>query len=37
MTLRDYKARLRSAALAADQCRDERGTAFVDNTVGDIQ
>jgi predicted permease len=24
-------------ALAADECRDERGTAFVDNTIGDIQ
>ena len=23
--------------LAADECRDERGTAFVDNTIGDIQ
>ena len=23
--------------LAADECRDERGTAFIDNTVGDIQ
>jgi predicted permease len=26
-----------SAALAADQCRDQRGTAVIDNTVRDIQ
>lgn len=31
------QARFGSAALAADECRDERGTAFVDNTVRDIQ
>jgi predicted permease len=30
------QARFGSAALAADECRDERGTAFIDNTVGDI-
>jgi predicted permease len=31
------QARFGSAALAADECRDERGTAFFDNTIGDIQ
>ncbi len=30
-------ARFGSVTVAADQCRDERGTAFIDNTVGDIQ
>ena len=30
-------ARFGSITVAADQCRDERGTAFIDNTVGDIQ
>jgi predicted permease len=30
-------ARFGSPALAADECRDERGTAFVDNTIRDIQ
>jgi predicted permease len=30
-------ARFGSTALAADQCRDERGTAPVDNTIRDIQ
>ena len=30
-------ARFGSVALTADECRDERGTAFVDNTIGDIQ
>ncbi len=32
------RARLRfgSAALAADQCRDERGTAFIDTTIRDV-
>ncbi len=29
-------ARFGSAALAADECRDQRGTAFIDNTIGDI-
>ena len=31
------QARFGSASIAADQCRDERGTAFVDNTIRDIQ
>src|SRR6187431_878927 len=31
------QARFGSPALAADQCRDQRGTAFIDNTIGDIQ
>lgn len=31
------QSRFGSPALAADECRDERGTAFVDNTIGDIQ
>src|SRR5688500_20372335 len=31
------QARFGSTALAADRCRDERGTAIVDNTVRDIQ
>lgn len=31
------QARFGSRALAADECRDERGTAFIDNTIGDIQ
>ena len=26
-----------STTVAADECRDERGTAFIDNTVGDLQ
>ncbi len=30
------RARFGSTALAADRCRDERGTAFVDNTVHDV-
>ena len=30
-------ARFGSVALAADECRDTRGTAFIDNTVRDIQ
>lgn len=37
----DARARARlkfgSATVAADQCRDERGTAFIDNTIGDLQ
>jgi predicted permease len=31
------QARFGSTALAADQCRDERGTAAIDNTIRDIQ
>jgi predicted permease len=31
------QARFGSTALAADQCRDERGTAVVDNTIRDVQ
>ena len=31
------QARFGSTALAADQCRDERGTAVVENTVRDVQ
>ena len=31
------QARFGSATLAADECRDERGTAFFDNTTRDIQ
>lgn len=31
------RARFGSATVIADQCRDERGTAFIDNTFGDIQ
>ena len=31
------QARFGSTALAADGCRDERGTAVVDNTVRDVQ
>jgi len=30
------QARFGSPALAADECRDERGTAFIANTIGDI-
>src|SRR5690349_16291503 len=30
-------ARFGSATLAADQCRDERGTAVIDNTIRDVQ
>ena len=30
------KARFGSVPLAADECRDARGTAFIDNTVRDI-
>ena len=26
-----------STTVAADECRDERGTAFIDNTIGDLQ
>jgi predicted permease len=34
---RDHaQARFGSATLAADECRDERGTAFIDNTIRDI-
>src|SRR5262245_20310936 len=31
------QARFGSTALAADRCRDERGTAVVDNTIRDVQ
>lgn len=31
------QARFGSPALAADECRDQRGTAFIDNTIRDIQ
>ena len=31
------QARFGSTALAADQCRDERGTAIVENTIRDVQ
>lgn len=31
------QARFGSTALAADQCRDERGTAIIDNTIRDVQ
>ena len=30
-------ARFGSITVAADECRDERGTAFIDNTIGDLQ
>src|SRR5262245_19377046 len=31
------QARFGSSALAADRCRDERGTAVIDNTIRDVQ
>jgi predicted permease len=31
------RARFGSTALAADRCRDERGTAVIDNTMRDVQ
>src|SRR5687768_7586218 len=31
------QARFGSITVAADECRDERGTAFIDNTIGDLQ
>src|SRR4029453_16287682 len=31
------QARFGSAALTADDCRDQRGTAFIDNTIADIR
>src|SRR5688572_4543055 len=34
---RRAQARFGSTALAADQCRDERGTAIIDNTIRDVQ
>jgi predicted permease len=34
---RRAQARFGSTALAADRCRDERGTAVVDNTIRDVQ
>ena len=30
------RARFGSVTLTADECRDERGTAFIDNTIGDL-
>ena len=31
------RARFGSVTVAADECREERGTAFIDNTIGDLQ
>ena len=31
------RARFGSVTVTADQCRDQRGTAFIDNTIGDLQ
>src|SRR5215212_1774547 len=31
------QARFGSTTVAADECRDERGTAVIDNTIRDIQ
>jgi predicted permease len=31
------QARFGSTALTADRCRDERGVAVIDNTIGDVQ
>src|SRR5262245_11014599 len=31
------RARFGSVTATADGCRDERGTAFIDNTIGDLQ
>jgi hypothetical protein len=31
------QARFGSTAIAADECRDERGTAFVDDTIRDVR
>ena len=31
------RARFGSMTVVADACRDERGTAFVDNTIGDVR
>ena len=30
------RARFGSVTVTADECRDERGTAFIDNTIGDL-
>src|SRR5687768_2979119 len=30
------KAKFGSTTVAADECRDARGTAFIDNTIGDL-
>jgi predicted permease len=30
------QAKFGSTTVAADECRDERGTAFIDNTIGDL-
>ena len=35
--LQRARARFGSATLTADECRDARGTAFIDNTIRDIQ
>jgi predicted permease len=35
--LQQARARFGSVTVVADECRDERGTAFVDNTVRDVQ
>ena len=34
---RQAQARFGSPTVVADECRDERGTAFIDNTIRDIQ
>ena len=31
------QAKFGSTTVAADECRDQRGTAFIDNTIGDLQ
>src|SRR4029453_10016655 len=31
------RARFGSMTVTADECRDQRGTAFIDNTIGDLQ
>jgi predicted permease len=31
------QANFGSTTVTADECRDERGTAFIDNTIGDLQ
>jgi predicted permease len=31
------QAKFGSITVAADECRDQRGTAFIDNTIGDLQ
>src|SRR5690349_744435 len=34
---RQARARFGSPTVVADECRDERGTAFIDNTIRDVQ